>query len=281
MSLLVFGIAVVIGFNVIGALSGFVIDLSVFPYYFPLIIAFNVIIVVGIIVIISLIVDTGKGVTERTTLEAVFGAGIEGFKPKGRIDAAAETVFGFVWPLILLLPPVIAAIKPAILIPLVLAAFLLLIGTVKGTLFYKYGENNANLLFEALLGIAWIIIALFLIQVPYPMDIIYYNSNGVWMQMTVEELVALVSIDAFDITIVFAIGWSIFVFILVVTNVWKTLVGFVKIGLYLREDKGWWWQGSWGTPKYKRNRWYRRFFSRFDAPSEEETTYTDGYTDNE
>ncbi len=278
LTLLAISIAFIIGFNVIGAASGLTIDLSVFPYYFPVVIAINVIIIVGIIVIVSLIVDSNKRVTARTTLESIFGAGTEGFKPKGRLDAAAEIFFGFLWVIVIILPPVLAALKPTILIPMVIAAFLLLIGSVKGSLFYTAGENNLNLLFEALLGLAWIILALFLIAVPYPMDIIYYNTNGVWMSITVDELVSLVSLDVFDLTIVFAIGWSIFIFILVVTNVWKMLVGFAKISLYLRDGKGWWWQGSWGKPMYKRSRWYKRFFARND---EDQTTYTDGYTGNE
>ncbi len=281
LTLLAISIALIIGLNVVGIAFDAFIDLSVLPYYFPIVVVLNVFIVVSIIALISLIVDRDKRITERTTLEAIFGAGSEGFKPKGRLDAAGEVFFGFLWALVIILPPVLAALNPAILLPMVIAAFLLLIGSVKGSLFYTAGENNLNLLFEALLSIAWIILALFLAGVPYPMDKIYYNTNGVWMTMTVEELTTLVPIDVFDLTIVFAIGWSIFIFILVVTNVWRVLVSVSKISLYLRDGKGWWWQGGWGKPQYRRSRWYKRFFAKDDNESEEYTTYTDGYTGNE
>jgi hypothetical protein len=279
LTLITVAIAFVIGFNVVGIAFSEYFDPISFPLYVPIIVVMNIFIVIGIIAIISLIVDRDKRVTERTTLEAIFGAGSEGFKPKGRLDAAGEVVFGFFWAIIIILPPVLAALKPGILLPMVAAAFLMLIGTVKGALFYKVGENNLNLLFEALLCIGWLIVALFFAQFPYPMDTIYYNTNGVWETMRVEDLVNLV--DVFDITIIFAIGWSIFIFILVVGNVWMVLVAFAKISLYRRDGKGWWWEGGWGKPRYKRSRWYKRFFAKDESESEESTTYTDGYTGNE
>ena len=82
-----------------------------------------------------MIVDRDRWVTEKTAIESVLGAGSEGFKPKGRLDAAGETFFGFFWAIIIILPPVLAALKPAILPYIVIGAFLLLIGSVKGALF--------------------------------------------------------------------------------------------------------------------------------------------------
>ena len=280
LTLLAIGIAFVIGFNVVSIAFGAYIDLS-FPLFLPVLVVLNVLIVFSIIILISLFVDRDRWVTEKTALESVFGAGSEGFKPKERLAAAAEVVFGFVWVFIILLPPVMDALKPAIILPMVAAAFLLLIGSVKGALFYTSGENNLNLMFEALLSIGWIIVAIFLAGVPYPMDKIYYNTNGVWMVTTVEQIASQVPIEGFDITIVFAVGWSVFIFILVVTNVWRVLVSVAKISLYLRDGRGWWWQGGWGQPRYKRRRWYRKLSAGNKKSSEEHSTYTDGYSGNE
>ena len=279
-TLLAIGIAFVVGFNVVGVAFGLFIDLA-FPLYIAMMVVLNVFIAIGIVVLILMIVDRDRWVTEKTAIESVLGAGSEGFKPKGRLDAAGETFFGIFWAVIIILPPVLAALKPAILPYVVIGAFLLLIGSVKGALFYKAGENNLNLLYEVLLGIAWILLALFLVNFPYPMDYIYVFNDGAWQTIAMTDLQALVPIQEFDLLIPFTVAWSIFIFILVVTNVWKVLVGVSKITLYLRDGQGWWWQGSWGAPNYKRHRWYRKFFAREEQSSEEHSTYTDGYSGNE
>ncbi len=279
LTILALSIAIIVGVNVIGAAFGSAFGIPTFPFNIPLMIALNVLIIVGIVVIVSLVVDRDKAVTEKTTLEAVLGAGGEGFKPKGRWNTAADTVFGMIWAYVLIIPAVQFALKPG-LVPLMNAgALLLMLGAIKGALFFRAGENNLNLLFEALISVGMIILGILFASFLYPMDYIYVFNDGAWHTYSITQIIGLVPIEEFDITIVFAVGWSIFIFILIVVNVWKVLVSTAKISMYLKDGKGWWWQGMWGTPRYRKLR--RRFWQREASPSTTsgERTYQDGYQD--
>ncbi len=277
LTILALSIAVIVGVNVIGAAFGDAFVIPTFPFNIPAMIALNVLIIVGIVVIVSLVVDRDKAVTEKTTLEVVLGAGGEGFKPKGRWEAAGEVIFGMIGAYVIIIPAIQFALKPG-LVPLMnIAALLLMLGAIKGALYFRAGENNVNLLLEVLISVGLVILGILFTGFLYPMDYIYAFNDGAWHTYSVQQLIGLVSIEEFDITIVFAVGWSIFIFILIVVNVWKVLVSTAKISMYLKDGKGWWWQGMWGTPKYRKLR--RRFWQR-EAPSptpSDQRTYQDGY----
>ncbi|MGY5874783.1 MAG: hypothetical protein RTU30_03460 [Candidatus Thorarchaeota archaeon] len=279
LTILALSIAIIVGVNIIGAAFGGTFGSQNFPFNIPVIIALNVLIVVGIVVIVSLVVDRDKAVTEKTTLEAVLGAGGEGFKPKGRWDAAGEAIFGMIAAYVIIIPAVQYALVDDIVPLMNIGALLLMLGAIKGALFFRAGENNLNLLFEALISVGLIILGILFAGFLIPMDYIYVFNDGVWHSYSMSQLIGLVPIDEFDITIVFAIGWSICIFILIVTNVWKVLVSTAKISMHLKDGKGWWWQGMWGTPRYRKLR--RRFWQR-EAPTptpSDGRTYQDGYQD--
>lgn len=267
------GGAYVVGIAYADAL-GSIWTIENFPFIIPLMIVVNVFFVIFIIGGISLITDRDKLMTERTTLEGVFGIGSGAFKPKSKLEAVGDVFFSIFFAIVILIPAVQLSFKPGILVFMDVVALLLLIGAVKGLLYYLAGENNLNLLFEALLSVGWVILALFLINFAFPIDYIVAFSNGQWTVYSIAEIAALV--PSFDLTAPIRFGWIVFIFILVVTNIWKVLVSGMKIPMYLKQGKKLWWKGTWGTRKYHKLR--RRFWEREpELPSSEERTYEDGY----
>ena len=266
--------AFIVGAYMIGMAFGDLWGLHNLPFAIPLIIVLNLIIIFLFIGVISLFVDRSKLPTERTTLEGVFGIGSGAFKPKSKLEAAADVVLGIIVAIILFLPPIVASFNPAIVVFMKIAAMLLLVGSLRGLSVYLFGENNLNLLIETLTATGWIILSSFLVNFLYPIYYFYSFNGTEWVTTSIAELASLV--PSFDLTIVFTIGWSVFLFILVAGNIWAMLVSSMKMVMYYQQGKGIWWTGTWGTRKYHRLR--RRWWDREPKlPQSEERTYEDGY----
>jgi hypothetical protein len=272
------GAAFIVGAYVVGnALLvplGVIAEIENFPASLPIMIVVNVIFVMLIIGGITL-ADRQKMPTEKTAIEGFLGIGTEGFKPKPRSDAAGEVFFGIVFGIILLHPLIQALYTPAF-IPFVGAvAGLAFVNAIKGGMFLVAGENNLNLIFEAALGVVWILLAMALINVGWPTDYFYGSLDGVnW---------GLIDFEAFFIDngipfIPFDWIWIFIIFITVVTNTWKIIVNLTKVPMYLQSGRGLWWHGDYG--KRRRPKGLRRRYSRpyeDEQRKENRRVYTDGY----
>ncbi|MFW9787848.1 MAG: hypothetical protein ACFFE1_09245, partial [Candidatus Thorarchaeota archaeon] len=139
-------LALIVGASLVGVsfTQMFGADIQNWPLSIPLMIIVNLSILFFIIGGISLL-DRSKPPTEKTTLEGFFGIGVDGFKPKSRWDAGFDLVGGLFWGLVLLLPAVVALYSEAFLDYYVAVAIFVLLGAVRGALFYFGGENNLNL----------------------------------------------------------------------------------------------------------------------------------------
>lgn len=210
----------------------------------------------------------GKPPTEKTTLESVLGVASGAFKPKPRSDAAAGFFFNIVFAAVLLSPALQAILTPEALYLGPAFVSLLLLESVMNLMFFLYGENNVNLLLEAISGIAWIVLAMFLINIAFPLTGFYNNTNGVWNIMTFEELFQM--IPEIEIFVPFNIIWTFVVLVIVVTSLWEVLMAVMKIPMYRQAGKGWWWQGDWGQKRWKK---YKKSTS-----GSTEHTREDGYS---
>ncbi len=273
------GVAFIVGAYVIGnALLvplGVIAEIENFPVSIPIMIAVNVIFVMLIIGGITL-ADRDKMPTDKTALEGFLGIGSEGFKPKPKSDAAGEVFFGIVFGIILL-HPAIQVLYTAAFVPFVsVIAALAFTNAIKGGMFLVAGENNLNLIFEAVLGIVWILLAMGLINVGWPTDYFYGSLDGVtW---------GLIDFEAFFIDhgipfVPFDWIWIFIIFITVVTNTWKVIVNLTKVPMYLQSGRGLWWHGDYG--KRRRPRGLRRSLARpYKKRDEKRRVYTDGYQGN-
>ena len=245
------------------------------PFGIPIMIGINLAIAFVIIGII-LMFDRDKPVTDKTIMENIFGVGVEGFKPKGRWDAAGDLFFGILWGIVLMLPAVVAVYTDqfeAIYMGIVVFLFL---GAFRGALFFFGGENNLNLLVEAMISALWIAIAGVMVAtgVGFPVDSVYVNAGSGW---------ELVNISQFfienDIPLPFASFdwmWAFFIFITVALAVWRVIVSVMKISMYLRAGKGIWWQGNWGERRKISRPLWKKVLGIDDAPRPQGTTYQDG-----
>jgi hypothetical protein len=208
------------------------------PVSLPVMILANVIfgLIVGGAVIAA--IDRRRLPTEKTLFEGLLGIGVQGLKPKPWTDAAGEFIGGYVFGVVLLHPVVQALYSPAFT-PLVgVLAALSFIGAFKGALFLLAGENNVNLILEAGLGAIWVVMAMVLFNVGWPLRYVFANTNGVWhlvelVPFFVEYGIPLVSLDGL---------WAFIIFLLVAGSVWHIIVASMKVPMYLRDGKGLWWQ---------------------------------------
>lgn len=274
--LLSVGAAFIVGAYVVGnALLvplGIIGEIENFPASLPIMLVVNVVFVMLIIGGITL-ADRDKMPTEKTAIEGFLGIGSSGFKPKPRSDAAAEVFFGIVFGIVLLHPTIQVLYSDAFIPFVGTVAALLFLGAVKGGMFLVAGENNLNLVFEAILGVVWILFAMALINVGWPTDYFYGSMNGVtW---------GLIDLEAFFISegipfVPFDWIWLFMIFIMVVTNAWKVIVNLTKVPMYLQSGRGLWWSGDFG--ERRRRKGLRRTFSRhYVEERRERREYTDGY----
>jgi uncharacterized membrane protein len=250
-------------------------DIQNWPVSIPIIIFLNIFIIVAIVGIISLF-DREKPPTDKTTLESIFGLGVEGFKPKGKLDALGDLIMGVFWGLVLMIPGVVVLYTTEFAEIYMLVVVWLFLGAVRGALFYIGGENNFNLAVEGILSAVWISFAIVLLNIGWPIRYVYAYTNGSWGYF---DLVGF--FEANDIPFIpFDWIWAIIMFITVVIAVWRIFVSVMKITMYLRAGKGIWWQGNWGKRRSLRTPLWKRMLGEHDQfQQKEQTVRHDGYTE--
>jgi hypothetical protein len=270
-------LALIIGASMIGVSFSQLVgsDIQNWPLNIPLTILINLIFLSLIFGGISML-DRNKPLTEKTTLESFFGIGVDGFKPKGRWDAAGDLVFGIIWAVVLVLPPVVALYTEGFSDYYMALSIFLILGAIRGALFYIGGENNLNLTFEAVLSVVWIGLAVILIGVGWPVQYVYANTNGVWYRYDIFEF-----FTNYEIPFVpFDWIWAFIMFITVAIAVWRIIISSMKITMHFRAGRGLWWQGSWGESRRLRRPFWRRVLGDQDTV-QEGRIYHDGYRDSD
>jgi hypothetical protein len=266
-------LALIVGASMIGVTltEVFGVNIQNWPFSIPVMIIINVGIILIIIGGISML-DRSRPLTEKTTLESFFGIGVEGFKPKGRWEAAGDLVMGLLWGIILILPFVVSLYTVAFRAVALYVVVFLFLGAIRGLLFYIGGENNFNLAVEGIISVVWIAIAVVLINVGWPIQYVYVYDGGAWNTFNLVEF-----FQANNIPFVpFDWIWTFIMFVTIAIAVWRIIISSMKITMHLRAGKGIWWQGDWGE---RRRRW-RPFWKRVlgDQNSiQTGTTYHDGY----
>jgi len=272
-------LALIVGASMIGVTFTQLIgaDIQNWPFSIPVMILINLAIVLVIIGGISML-DRSKPLTEKTTLESLFGIGVEGFKPKGKLEAIGDLVFGVIFAFFLMLPTVVILYSAAFRVVALYVVVFLLLGAIRGALFYIGGENNLNLAVEGILSVVWIGIAVVLLNVGWPIERVYY-MDGTWRLF---DLVAFFETNNIPF-ISFDWIWALIMFVTVAVAVWRVIVSTMKITMYIRAGKGIWWQGNWGESRRLRKRfwqkrspgWKRVSENQDSAPNQ--TTRNDGY----
>ncbi|MFW9920113.1 MAG: hypothetical protein ACFFED_10965 [Candidatus Thorarchaeota archaeon] len=217
---------------------------------------------------LSYLEGRGKPPTEKTTLESVLGVASGAFKPKPRSDAGAGFFFGIIFAALVFSPFIQGILTAEALLFANVFATLLLLEAIVNLMFFLVGENNVNLSMEAIIGGAWVVLSMFLINIAFPLIGFYNNTNGVWTYMTFEELFQLA--PELEIFLPLNLIWVFVVFIIVITNLWTVLMALMKIPMYRQAGKGWWWQGEWGQKRWK------KYQKKDRRPAD--TVREDGYT---
>ena len=246
------------------------------PLSIPIMIVLNLVIIGGIIGIISLL-DRDKPLTEKTTLESVFGLGVEGFKPKGRWDALGDVAMGIFWGIVIMIPGIVVLYTEAFASVYFAVAIFLFLGAVKGALFYLGGENNFNLAVEAFLSVVWIAFAIVLINVGWPLQYVYVNDGTGWTLFNLEFFFTDNNIPFVPFNWI----WAFIMFITVVIAVWRVIVSSMKISMYVRSGKGLWWQGNWGERRSLRTPLWKRILGEHDQFEKQSTIRQDGYIESD
>ncbi|MHA1948951.1 MAG: hypothetical protein ACXAAO_11800 [Candidatus Thorarchaeota archaeon] len=272
-------LAIITGASMIGVTFTQLIgaDIQNWPFSIPVMILINLAIVLVIIGGISML-DRSKPLTDKTTLESIFGIGVEGFKPKGKLDAIGDLVFGVIFAFILMLPAVVILYSAAFTaVALYLVVFLLL-GAIRGALFYIGGENNLNLAVEGILSVVWIGIAVVLLNVGWPFERVYY-MDGTWRLFDLVGFFETHNIPFINFDWI----WAFIMFVTVAIAIWRVLVSTMKITMYVRAGRGVWWQGNWGeSRRLRRGFWKRRTqvwkrVSDNQDSTQNQSTRNDGY----
>jgi hypothetical protein len=218
------------------------------PSILPVIMIANFLFIFFIIGTITVFEKRNRDPSEKSVLEEFLGIGSEGFKPKPKSDAAADLFFGVLLGIVLLLPQVMVLYSTEFRIFIGIAAALLFIGAMKGVLFLVGGENNANLLFEIGEGIFNIIFVMFLLNVRFPVDYIWINTDGMWRLLEIWPLFERID---YPFSLIPTLAWRFVLFIVVVVTTWRIIVNAMKVSMYTKEGRGFWWQGTWGPSKIR------------------------------
>ena len=248
-------LALIVGASMIGVTFTQLIgaDIQNWPFSIPVMILVNLVIIFVIIGGISML-DRSKPLTEKTTLESLFGIGVEGFKPKGKFEAAGDLVMGIIMAFVLMLPAVVTLYSVAFRDVALYVVVFLVLGAIRGAMFYLGGENNLNLAVEGILSAVWIGIAVVLLNVGWPIERVYY-MDGTWRLF---DLVGFFETNNIPF-ISFDWIWAFIMFITIAIAVWRVIVSTMKITMYVRAGKGIWWQGNWGERRRLRGPFWKRF----------------------
>ena len=265
-------LALIVGFTMVGGSLSQLLgaDIQNWPFSIPIMLAINLTIFFVIIGGISLL-DRSKPLTDKTTLESIFGIGVGGFKPKSRFDAAGDLVMGIFWGYVLMLPVIVQLYTAEFLSVALYVVVFLFLGAIRGALFYIGGENNFNLTVEGILSAVWIVLAVNLIQVGWPVHSVYVFNNGVWETFDIVGF-----FTTYDIPFVpFDWIWVFIMFVTIAISVWRIIVSSMKITMHVRAGRGIWWQGNWGERRKLRKPFWKRVLGDQNS-TQEGTTYHDG-----
>jgi hypothetical protein len=252
-------LALIVGASMIGVTLTEVFGANIqnWPFSIPVMILINLAIIFVII----------GGV-----LESFFGVGVEGFKPKGRVEALGDLVMGILWGLILMIPLVVPLYTAAFRTVAIYVVVFLFLGAIRGLLFFIGGENNFNLAVEGILSVVWIAIAVVLINVGWPLQYVYVYDGGVWTTFNLVEFFQTNSIPF----VPFDWIWAFIMFVTIAIAVWRIIISSMKITMHLRADRGIWWQGNWGKRRRLRTPFWKRVIGD-QFPVLTGSTYHDGY----
>jgi hypothetical protein len=279
-SIVLVGIAAafITGFSLLGVPISQLLGANIenWPLSIPIMVFLNLFIFIVIIGVISLL-DREKPPTEKTMLESIFGLGVEGFKPKSKIDALGDLVMGIIWGLILLLPQVVILYTTEFAEVYLYVVAFLFAGAVRGALFFIGGENNFNLAVEGVLSAVWVSLAIALINIGWPIRYVYSYSEGTWHY---DDLLQFFTDNNIPIPLDWI--WAFIMFITVVIAVWRIFVSAMKITMHLRAGKGIWWQGNWGERRKLRTPLWKRILGEHDQFQKQgQTVYHDGYREDD
>lgn len=249
--LVVLSTVFIVGASILSFVLPDILGFVNFPFSIPVMIVMSLIYAFLILGGLSYL-DKDKAPTEKTVVESILGVGSGAFKPKPLSDAAGDFLFGMVGAVVLMSPQVQMLFTPEALLFIYPAVILMLADAIKGVLFLLAGENNVNLLVEAIVGVFWIVLSMFLINITFPLTGVWNNTNGIWEIIPISELSTLV--PEFDFAMTFDLIWIGVVFLIVITNLWEVLVASMKIPMYLSAGKGWWWKGEHGKKKWRKYR---------------------------
>ncbi len=251
-------------------------DIQNWPVSILIIIFLNIFIIIAIIGIISMF-DREKPLTDKTTLETIFGLGVEGFKPKGRLDALGDLIMGIFWGILLMLPGMVVLYTTEFVNVYLLVVIFLFMGAIRGALFFVGGENNFNLAIEGILGIVWIAFAIVLFNIGWPLEDVYVYADGSWQIFPIIDFFQTPEILLSPLDWI----WAVIMFVTVVVSVWRIIVSTMKITMYLRAGKAIWWQGNWGERRSLRTPLWKRILGEHDQFQKKEAEYYDGNTESE
>ncbi|MCK5150374.1 MAG: hypothetical protein KAQ65_00975 [Candidatus Thorarchaeota archaeon] len=265
LTLIALGAIFIVGASIVSyAVPGFW-GMVTFQYSIAMMVVMSLIYAFIIIGGLSYFDDKKKPPTEKTTLESVLGVASGAFKPKPRSDAAAGFFFGLIFAAVVISPFMQSILTAEALLFVNVFVILLFVEAIVNLMFFLFGENNVNLSLEAIVGGAWIVFSMFLINIAFPVIGVYsYSDSMGWTLMTFEELSLLIPevIGWIPLNLI----WVFIVFIIVITNLWTVLMASMKIPMYRQAGKGWWWQGEWGQKRWKK---YRKSKRPYRAPAEE------------
>jgi hypothetical protein len=267
-------LALIVGFTMVGGSLSQLAGIENWPFSIPLMLVINLTIFIVIIGGISLL-DRSKPLTEKTTLESIFGIGVEGFKPKSRFDAGGDLIMGVIWGYILMLPVIVQLYTVEFLSVALYVVVFLFLGAIRGALFYIGGENNFNLAVEGILSAVWIVLAVTLIQVGWPIHSVYVYTDGAWQTFNIVSFFTTYEIPFLP----FEYIWTFIMFVTIAIAVWRIIVSSMKITMHFRAGRGVWWQGNWGERRRLRAPFWKRVIGDQNH-TQEGTVYHDGYRDS-
>ncbi len=253
LTLIALGAVFIVGASIVNYAAPEIWGIINFPLSIGIMVVISLIYAFMIIGGLSYIDSRGKPPTEMTTLESVLGVASGAFKPKPRVDAAGGFFFGLVFAIVIASPFVRNALTAEALLFVNVFVGLMVVEAFVNLMFYLFGENNVNLLLQAIMSGAWIVLSMFLINLAFPLNGFYkYSSSVGWTFMTFEELFQ--TFPELGTYLPLNLVWVFIVFVIVITNLWNALVASMKIPMYLQAGKGWWWKGGWGEKRWKRYR---------------------------
>ncbi len=243
--------AFLVGASVIGLTFPDWFDITNNPIALPLIIIQAVIYLIIIIGVLYL-VRRESAPTEKTPLEEILGIGSGAFKPKPRTDAFGDMFFGSIIGIVLLLPQMQITYTPAFAAFVNIIVVLMFAGALKGLFFFLYGENNVNLMFEIFLSAAWVILCIGLINVGWGLESVWsFSDTQGWTLTYMAELGDLVPF----IGGMFNGIWAVIIFIITAFSIWEIIMSTMKVSMYMKAEKGWWWTGNFGESRpFRRTR---------------------------